>query len=194
MAAVVVIKEETSLLMVSRVELELVWVRTAQESIDRNQPLKFFKYRQYQECCNQNFEKYRQRILKIIPDARVEHVGSSSIEGSISKGDLDIFVGIEKDEFESTINAILDLGFTEKQGTLRTTQLCMLESETDDSIAIQVVVNGSKFEFFLHFKELLISDPVLLSQYNQLKIACTGLDEDEYRRRKSDFIEKALKE
>ncbi len=157
------------------------------------QSLKFFKYSQYQERCNQDFEKYRQRILKIIPDARVEHVGSSSIEGSISKGDVDIFVGVEKDEFESTVSALLDLGFTEKQGTLRTTQLCMLESETDESIALQVVANGSKFEFFLHFKKLLISDPVLLSQYNKLKIACTGLDEDEYRRRKSEFIEEALK-
>lgn len=39
------------------------------------------------------------------------------------------------------------------QNTLRTGNLCMLE---DDNVPIQLVVKGSEFELFLHFRGALI--------------------------------------
>ena len=87
----------------------------------------------------------------LLPHARVEHIGAPSIPYAVSKGDLDIFVGIEADEFESSVKQLSSLGFQEKVDTLRTAKLCMLESISQEDVSLQVVANGSEFECFLKF-------------------------------------------
>lgn len=84
-----------------------------------------------------------------MPDAKVEHVGASSIPGAISKGDLDICVAVSPGLLESTIPRLNDLGFVEKQETLRTSALCMLESTKDDDVAVQLVEQGTEYDFFV---------------------------------------------
>jgi GrpB-like predicted nucleotidyltransferase (UPF0157 family) len=58
--------------------------------------MKFYEASEYQECTNRLFEIYRAKIILLLPTARIEHIGSSSVPGAISKGDLDIFVGVER--------------------------------------------------------------------------------------------------
>jgi GrpB-like predicted nucleotidyltransferase (UPF0157 family) len=84
------------------------------------------------------------------------------------------------------------LGFKEKVDTLRTLELCMLESKSSDDVAFQLVANGSEFEFFLIFRDKLRANPSLVQQYNALKMSCEGLSQDDYRRKKSDFINHVL--
>ncbi|WP_371317042.1 GrpB family protein [Aeromonas sp. sia0103] len=50
----------------------------------------------------------------MLPKARVEHIGASSIPLAISKGDLDIFIGVESDELEAAVQLLTTLGFQEK--------------------------------------------------------------------------------
>ena len=62
------------------------------------------------------------------------------------------------------------LGFVIKEDTFRSNQLCMLESHNYDiPIGIQLVDMESDFTMFLAFKELLISDSIVLDSYNLLK-------------------------
>jgi GrpB-like predicted nucleotidyltransferase (UPF0157 family) len=134
------------------------------------------------------------KIIEILPNARVEHVGSSAISGAISKGDLDIFVGITQDDFLKAIEFIKRIGFNEKLDTLRTDSLCMMTSSTyNEDVAVQLVANGSEHESFLKFRDKLRSNPDLVSRYNQLKRDCKGLSHDNYREVKSAFIETVLK-
>ncbi len=146
---------------------------------------------QYQTWCHKKFIYYQTQVLNLLPDARVEHIGSSSIPGAISKGDLDIFVGVHRDDHQNAVLTLTSLGFREKLETLRTPELCMLESDSEN-IALQVVANDSKFEFFLVFRDKLCSDPTLVNQYNNLKKSCEGMSHNEYRNRKSIFIEQVL--
>jgi GrpB-like predicted nucleotidyltransferase (UPF0157 family) len=155
--------------------------------------LKFYAPELYQKQCKELFEKYRVRVLELLPNARVEHIGASSIEGTISKGDLDIFVGVDAESLEEAVTILINLDFREKLGTLRTSELCMLESNVDN-LAIQVVANNSEFEFFLKFRDKLRNSSSLVQQYNQLKMDCTGLPEAEYRERKSKFVEYVLEQ
>ena len=62
--------------------------------------MKFYPAEQYQTACHEMFARYERGIKKLIPNARIEHVGASSIPSAVSKGDLDIFVGIESSELE----------------------------------------------------------------------------------------------
>ncbi|MCH7346858.1 MULTISPECIES: GrpB family protein [Aeromonas] len=155
--------------------------------------MKFYSAEQYQQSCELLFSRYKLDIQKLIPDARVEHVGSSSIPNAISKGDLDIFVGVEASRLDFSVKLLLStMKLQEKIDTLRTPELCMLESTSDDNVALQVVANGSTFELFLTFRDKLQANNQLTQQYNELKKSCEGLSQDEYRKKKSAFIEYVL--
>jgi len=156
--------------------------------------MKFLKPSEYQSQTSEIFISLKKKVHSFLPLARVEHIGSSAIEGMVSKGDLDIFLGVDKEAHTSTLEIIKSFGFEIKQGTLRTDELCMLISASYPiEVAIQVVANGSVFENFLIFRDLLQSDVVLKNEYNQLKESSAGLTEDDYRLKKSAFIENILK-
>ena len=89
--------------------------------------MKFFCADVYQGECQKLFDLYADKIRELVPTASIEHIGSSSIPHAISKGDLDIFVGVSPEDFESTVSSLLKLNFKEKTDTLRTNELCMLE-------------------------------------------------------------------
>ena len=152
----------------------------------------FLETEQYQQRCAQLFNSYQKDISTLLPFAKIEHIGSSAIPNAISKGDLDIYIEVMSDQFEFAIEQLKTLNFIEKQNTLRTQELCMLESLNDDDVAFQIVVSGSIFTFFLAFKNKLIESPTLVNEYNQLKLQCSHLDPDQYRAIKSDFINRVL--
>ncbi|MBJ9985170.1 GrpB family protein [Acinetobacter sp. S40] len=155
--------------------------------------MKFYQAQDYQPECQNQFQYYQALIHEKLPFARIEHIGSSSIVNTVSKGDLDIYIEVSPECFNHALDILKPLGFMEKQNTLRTDELCMLIA-TDQKldIALQVVTTGSVFEFFLTFRDRLNANPVLVRQYNHLKERCTGLDEDIYRQYKSAFIEHVL--
>ncbi|MBJ8433257.1 MULTISPECIES: GrpB family protein [Acinetobacter] len=152
----------------------------------------FLEPEQYQERCAQLFNSYQKDISTLLPFAKIEHIGSSAIPNAISKGDLDIYIEVMPEQFEFAIEQLKTLNFIEKQNTLRTHELCMLESLNNDDVAFQIVVSGSIFTFFLAFKNKLINSPTLVNEYNELKLQCSHLDPDQYRTIKSDFINRVL--
>ncbi|WP_227061235.1 GrpB family protein [Acinetobacter pittii] len=152
----------------------------------------FLELEQYQERCAQLFNSYQKDISTLLPFAKIEHIGSSAIPNAISKGDLDIYIEVMPEQFEFAIEQLKTLNFIEKQNTLRTHELCMLESLNNDDVAFQIVVFGSIFTFFLAFKNKLINSPTLVNEYNELKLQCSHLDPDQYRTIKSDFINRVL--
>ncbi|KDM93558.1 GrpB family protein [Photobacterium galatheae] len=154
--------------------------------------MKFYRAEQYQASCKELFLHYRREIQKLLPEASVEHVGASSIPMAVSKGDLDIFIGVKAIELENAVQLLITLGFQEKVDTLRTSELCMLESTSNDNVALQVVANGSEFECFLAFRDKLRANPSLVQQYNELKMSCKGLPQEKYRKKKSVFVEHVL--
>mgnify|MGYP000545157307 CR=1 FL=1 len=156
--------------------------------------MKFYKANEYQPSCDDLYQQYQREIQKLLPDATIEHIGASSIPMAISKGDLDIFVGVDASQFAPAIKTLTTHGFYEKTDTLRTPELCMLESSSDDDVALQVVVKGSEFECFLHFRDKLRRNPLLVQQYNELKLSCSGWPQDEYRLKKSAFVERILRQ
>lgn len=154
--------------------------------------MKFYKAEKYQPACKDMFFKYAREIAALLPDAVIEHVGASSIPNAVSKGDLDILVGVDGNELERAVKLLSNLGFKEKTDTLRTPELCMLESYSGEDVAFQVVAHGPEFERLVSFRNQLRQNPELVHQYNELKISCEGWSHDDYRRKKSAFVECVL--
>lgn len=156
-------------------------------------PVKFLEPADYQPRLNRLFEVVARDTRRHLPYARIEHIGASSVPGAVSKGDLDVFVGVPRCRFRQSVALLGELGFSEKADTLRTESLCMFEAvKYAGDVALQLVENGSRFEMFLRFRDLLRVDATLLDQYNAMKRACEGFDEEAYRGVKADFIERVL--
>lgn len=153
--------------------------------------MQFFPPHQYQPACKQLFEDYKTKIQQLIPFAIVEHIGSSAIPNAISKGDLDIYIEVPSQYFLNSIEQLKMLKFKEKLDTLRTDNLCMLESLEHD-VAFQIVTTDSEFCNFLIFRDRLRQAPDLVTQYNRLKQNCVGFNQDQYREIKSNFIQQIL--
>lgn len=154
----------------------------------------FFEPEDYQLKVLNLYELVKSDVLVALGSARFEHIGASSVPGSVSKGDLDIFLGVEKEQFNSTIKKLIDIGFEEKKDTLRTNELCMLTTDMyKHDVAIQVVINGSEFESFINFRDFMISRPDLVKELNQIKRDCRGLVPEHYRKIKSEWVEDIIK-
>jgi len=155
--------------------------------------VKFLLPDEYQPVATHLFERVAEEVRRHIPESRIEHVGASAVPGAISKGDLDVFVGVPWERFEKTVDTLERLGYSVKADTLRTESLCMLETyRYKIPVVLQVVENGSRFEMFLTFRDALRRDAALLCQYNDMKRASEGLGEECYRAKKAAFIEDVL--
>lgn len=151
--------------------------------------MKLLEPAQYQTKAAAVFADVAAQVAAILPLARIEHIGASSIAGAISKGDLDICVLVALQDHARSVTTLEAAGYVVKTDTLRTPALCMLLAPSASmDTALQVVASGSEFEFFLHFRDALRANPDLVAQYNQLKQRFATEGMDRYREEKSRFI------
>ena len=147
----------------------------------------------YQPLAHKVFDEVRAALQRFLPMARIEHVGSSSVPGALSKGDLDVCVSVPAIDFEETLEKLQAFGYTVKGDTLRTEQLCMLEAPRKDiSLAIQLIEKDSEFEFFHKFRDALLANPKLVDRYNELKLQFAVQGPQTYRDEKAKFIRSVL--
>ncbi|WP_428813915.1 GrpB family protein [Vibrio makurazakiensis] len=79
--------------------------------------MRFYSSEEYQSSCAELYRKYQHEIQTMLPDAVIEHIGSSSIPMTVSKGDLDILVGVNgTNELGEAVKVLATLGFNEKHG------------------------------------------------------------------------------
>lgn len=155
--------------------------------------MRFFKPASYQPVAQTAFENIERELRALLPeDATIEHIGASSIPGAISKGDLDIFVGVEQRDFLNAQEALAGK-FERNTGSTKTDTFCSFKDDyAIPPLGIQLAVNGSELDIFLIFRDLLRKSPELVNGYNKMKRSAEALSEDNYREVKAAFIEKLL--
>jgi GrpB-like predicted nucleotidyltransferase (UPF0157 family) len=65
--------------------------------------LKKYTFRKYSEKFPVLFRKERAKLRKILPKAKIEHIGSSAVKGLGGKGIIDIILAVPKKDFEKTL-------------------------------------------------------------------------------------------
>jgi GrpB-like predicted nucleotidyltransferase (UPF0157 family) len=142
------------------------------------------------------FDEHRERVLGLVPTAEVEHVGSTSVPGALTKGDVDVLVRVRPDDFDAAVIALRSRYAVHQPANWTPTLASFAEpGAADPPVGIQLVVAGSTDDaLFGPFRDALIRDPDLLAEYNALKRHYDGSDYRRYTDIKGRFVERVLRE
>jgi GrpB-like predicted nucleotidyltransferase (UPF0157 family) len=136
------------------------------------------------------FARRRAELEAMLPGARVEHVGSTAVPGSLTKGDLDICVIVEGEEFERASGVLADR-FEIHQPENWSATLASFTASSEDGIdvGVQLVPAGSADELhFTGWRDRLRADPELRARYDELKRRHQADGMDAYRAAKERLI------
>lgn len=141
------------------------------------------------EEAEQLFSKEREKILRLIPDADIQHIGGTAVPGLLTKGDLDINVRVNKGDFIAAVE-ILRKHYEINQPEHWTDAFASFKDDTSYvlTLGIQVTVIGSSDDHFVKHRDALRSDPALVEEFNKLKRAFDGKDMESYRKAKGEFL------
>ena len=145
------------------------------------------------EAAERLFDEVKPVLDAILPPtAKVLHVGATSIPGCLTKGDLDIVVRVDPNDFAAA-EATLAARFARNLGSTRTRDFAAFEDSCrTPHLGIQLTANGGVFDMFHRFTAALLADPALVQRYNALKLAQAGQPMDSYRTAKDAFIAQVL--
>jgi GrpB-like predicted nucleotidyltransferase (UPF0157 family) len=136
------------------------------------------------------FARRRAELEGMLPGARIEHVGSTAVPGSLTKGDLDICVIVEGEEFERASRALAER-FEIHQPENWSSTLASFTAPSEDGIdvGVQLVPAGSADELhFVGWRDRLRADPELRARYDELKRRHRADGIDAYRVAKERLI------
>jgi GrpB-like predicted nucleotidyltransferase (UPF0157 family) len=136
------------------------------------------------------FERRRAELEGILPEARIEHVGSTAVPGSLTKGDLDICVIVEGAEFERASRVLAErFEIHQPENWSATLASFTAPSEEGIDVGVQLVPAGSPDELdFVGWRDRLRADPELRARYDELKRRHQADGMDDYRAAKERLI------
>lgn len=124
--------------------------------------------------------------------AEIIHVGATAVVGCETKGDIDIAVRVDEEDFLSAQQRLNDELKPNPKSVSNQTFSAFESADFDLPLGVQLVVKDGPYDVFLSFLNKLKSDSKLRDQYNALKRSMDGRPMSEYRKAKSDFIAEVL--
>jgi GrpB-like predicted nucleotidyltransferase (UPF0157 family) len=134
-------------------------------------------------------EEHRKKILRLVPTARVEHIGGTSIPGLLTKGDLDLQVSVLAPEFDRSV-VLLQTQYSTHQLENWTESYASfkIEDSADIPVGVQLVIEDSESDIFVKSRDLLLAQPEKVAELNRLKQSHAGGDMDTYIKNKGEFF------
>lgn len=141
----------------------------------------------------QLYRSISQRLIRLLPTgSEIMHVGSTAIPGCLTRGNLDIMVRVDSDEFAEADRALASL-FARSRPTDRGMFAAFEDAGSTPHLSVQLVARGSAFDVFERFRDRLNASPALLREYNALKREHDGGPLESYRNAKERFIIRTLR-
>lgn len=145
------------------------------------------------EKANKVFQEQKITIKKLIPLADIQHIGSTAIPGSFTKGDLDIVVRVAAENFNNAIQKLKILyDINQPENWSETFASFKDENNLGIDFGAQLVIVGSKSDNFVKQRDMLVNNPKLIEKYNAMKTQHEGKDMAEYRKAKAEFFQKLI--
>ncbi|WP_059173154.1 GrpB family protein [Bacillus sp. FJAT-27445] len=150
----------------------------------------FTKIDDFNETAEKAFTFHKAVIGMMLPEADIQHVGSSAIPNSITKGDLDIQVRVKPGQFTQAVQKLSKL-YELNEGSTKTETFRAFKDDTvTPPLGVQLTVINSEFDFFWKFRDVLLMNDQYRQEYDELKKNFEGKDMELYREAKNQFFEK----
>lgn len=144
----------------------------------------------FSDKANEAFNKERDKLSKILPKADIQHIGSTAIPNAMTKGDLDLQVRIDKNDFPEAVERLKKLYQINQPDNWTDNYASFKDDERGMPIGIQLTIRGSYDDNqFQEQQQLLNGNPEVLEKYNQMKLSFNGKDIKEYRTARAKFFE-----
>ena len=146
------------------------------------------------------FEMEKKKLVKIFNKDvfKIEHVGSTSVEGLSAKPIVDIAIGVSKlSDIDKYID-VLDNLYKIKINNESQEILLINENEKETFFLIHILpINSKRYKNMIKFRNILIGNPKILKEYEILKIKLSkqySKDRKMYTAAKNNYIQKILDE
>lgn len=140
------------------------------------------------------FQQEKSRILVSLPKADVQHIGSSAIPGTMTKGDLDINVRVAREDFSKGVELLKKLYEINQPENWSDDFASFKDNRSFDlDLGVQLVVINSKSDDFVKIRDLLLGRPDLVEKCNKMKMKFEGKSMEKYRKEKAEFFENLRK-
>lgn len=141
----------------------------------------------------QLYRSVSQRLIRLLPTgSEIMHVGATAIPGCLTRGNLDIMVRVDSDEFAEADRALASL-FTRSTAPSEDAFAAFEDAGSTPHLRIQLVARGGEFDVFEKFRDRLNASPALLREYNALKRAHDGTSMANYQSARDRFIMRTLR-
>ena len=163
--------------------------------------MKIYKFRKYKRKFPKIFKKEKSKLLRILPkNAKIEHIGSTSIPNLGGKGIIDILIGVKKNEIMTSAKLLIKnmyyfkdenskedrLFFTKEYGLIKKRRVHIHLTN----------YNGKIWKQALQFKNHLLKNKKTREEYIKIKKQackmCKG-NSKIYRAHKNEFIRQVLR-
>lgn len=154
----------------------------------------------YRQNFSRKFKQEKSKILKVIKDYEIHHIGSTAVPRLGGKGIIDIMIGIKNwEEAEEVIKKLKDLGFIhihpkEKGGIFLSKDPGLFPLK---NVHIHIVKTGSKvYEDRLAFRNYLRKNKKEIDRFYKLKIKWLKQSKGnrkKYNKLKEKYIKNILK-
>ncbi|HLC69735.1 MAG TPA: GrpB family protein [Patescibacteria group bacterium] len=139
------------------------------------------------------FQKEKEKLLKVIPDIYVEHVGSTAIPNIVAKPIIDIVVGIDKiKNYHLYITKLKKLGFEyhNNRGSKFNKFFTKGPEDCRTTYVHLVKYKGNIWNKYINFRDVLNRNIKLAKKYEKLKLdlATKFTNRDKYTKAKAVFI------
>lgn len=152
----------------------------------------FFDNSLFYEKVKKTFYLHKKLIKERLPEADVQHVGSTAVPNCLTKGDLDIQVRVTTEQFQmavQTLSALYELN----EGSVKTDSFrAFKDDSTVPPLGVQLNVINSEFDFFWKFRDVLLINDKYRKEYDDLKRNYEGKEMDEYREAKNEFFQRII--
>lgn len=144
-------------------------------------------------AANGLFAKMLAALRQWLPGpADIRHIGATAVPGCLTKGDLDIVVRVNREDFAAS-EAAMAQHLDRNLGSVRMDTFAAFEDTTcAPPLGIQLTAIDGPFDDFHTFVEALQRDPSLVAAYNALKSKFAGRPMDDYRAAKDAFVERVI--
>lgn len=156
-------------------------------------PVRLVRNEDIQEHVKALLNQVLPRLAALAPRADVHHIGATAIPGALTKGDVDVFVRVAREDFADTV-AALGSKFEIRQRENWTPDFASFGEDQRYGLplGVQVAVRGGTADFLIYLRDHLRDRPEELRRYNELKQAHAARGARGYWEAKDVFLTEIL--